>query len=202
MRWIFRPLLGGEFDPHRRQEGERQHRQGDVPVPAVPAAHLVAVQPDLLLGRLEALLDRPAPIRPPGWWRPGRTRRSRPSRPAWRACGAPAASGRLLQAEQPEPRPVVQTLALRPGAQAAPALQRFGRSLAGTWIAPWPATSAHSGALTASTGGRSILRCARRGLVANSMSSGTAAQRSRSIPWADTAPGRSGHGPGRWRRPG
>ena len=36
---------------------------------------------------------------------------------------------RLLQAEQPEPRPVVQTLTLRPGpgAQAAPALQRFGR---------------------------------------------------------------------------
>ena len=61
MRRIFRPLLAGEVDPHRRQEGERQHRQGDVPVPAVPAADLVAVQPDLLLGRLEALLDRPAP---------------------------------------------------------------------------------------------------------------------------------------------
>jgi hypothetical protein len=63
MRRIFRPLLGGEFDPHRRQEGERQHRQSDVPVPAVPAAHLIAVQP--LLGRLEALLDRPAPTGDP-----------------------------------------------------------------------------------------------------------------------------------------
>ena len=63
MRQIPRPLLAGEVDPHRRQEGQRQHRQGDVPVPAMPAAHLVAVQPDLLLGRLEALLDRPAAIR-------------------------------------------------------------------------------------------------------------------------------------------
>ena len=63
MRQIPRPLLAGEVDPHRRQEGQRQHRQGDVPVPAMPAAHVVAVQPDLLLGRLEVLLDRPAPIR-------------------------------------------------------------------------------------------------------------------------------------------
>src|SRR5688572_7491772 len=96
MRRIFRPPLGGEFDPHRRQKGKRMIERAltaGVPVPAVPAAHLVAVQPDLLLGRLEALLDRPAPIRPPGWWRLGRTRRNTPSRPAWRSCGAPAASG-------------------------------------------------------------------------------------------------------------
>jgi len=66
MRQILRPLLAGEVDPHRRQEGQRQHRQSDVPVPAMPAAHLVAVQPDLLFGRLEALLDRPAPAGDPG----------------------------------------------------------------------------------------------------------------------------------------
>src|SRR4051812_3318611 len=48
------------------------------------------------------------------------------------------------------------------------------------------------------------MRWASRGLVANSTVSGTAAavQRSRSIPWADTAHGRSGHGPLHWRRPG
>src|SRR3954447_26603745 len=67
-----------------------------------------------------ASADRRSGPAPPDWWRPGRTRRNTPSRWAWRSCGAPAASGRLLQAEQPEPRPVVQTLALRPGTQAAP----------------------------------------------------------------------------------
>ena len=143
MHRIFRPPLGGEFDPHRRQEGERQHRPGDVPVPAVPAAHLVAVQPDLLLGRLEALLDRPAPTGDPGQRLQAGGGRAEHDviRHLVRlgelaAHQQPVVPRRLLQAEQPEPRPVVQTLALRPGAQAAPALQRFGRSLAGTWIAP------------------------------------------------------------------
>src|SRR5262245_62338474 len=36
-----------------------QQRQGDVAVPARPAAHLVVVQADLGLGLLEALLDCP-----------------------------------------------------------------------------------------------------------------------------------------------
>jgi hypothetical protein len=45
MSRIFRPFLVGEFDPHRRQEGQRQHWQSDVPIAAVPAAHLKAVQP-------------------------------------------------------------------------------------------------------------------------------------------------------------
>lgn len=34
--------------------------QGDVPVPSVVAADLVVVEPDLALGGLETLLDRPA----------------------------------------------------------------------------------------------------------------------------------------------
>src|SRR3954470_1866933 len=48
------------------------------------------------------------------------------------------------------------------------------------------------------------MRCASRGLVANSTASGTAAavQRARSTPWPDTAHGRSGHGPCHWHRPG
>jgi hypothetical protein len=35
----------------------RQQRQGDVPVPARPAAHLVVVQTDLGLGLLKTVLD-------------------------------------------------------------------------------------------------------------------------------------------------
>jgi hypothetical protein len=41
------------------QERVRQQGQGDVPVPAGPAADLVVVQADLGLGDLEAFLDRP-----------------------------------------------------------------------------------------------------------------------------------------------
>ena len=37
-----------------------QQGQSDVPVPARPAADLVVVQTDLVLGLLEAVLDRPA----------------------------------------------------------------------------------------------------------------------------------------------
>ncbi len=37
-----------------------EHGQGDVAVPGVPEADLVVVEADLVLARLEALLDRPA----------------------------------------------------------------------------------------------------------------------------------------------
>ena len=37
-----------------------QHGEGDVPVPGVVAADLVLVEADLVLGGLEAFLDRPA----------------------------------------------------------------------------------------------------------------------------------------------
>src|SRR4051794_38567406 len=42
------------------QHGEGEHHRRDVPVPAVPAAGLVVVEPELGLGGLEAVLDRPA----------------------------------------------------------------------------------------------------------------------------------------------
>src|SRR5215208_672940 len=42
------------------QERVRQQRQGDMPIPAWPAADLIVVQADLAFGALEALLDRPA----------------------------------------------------------------------------------------------------------------------------------------------
>ena len=43
----------------------RQHGKRDVTVPAGPRAHLVPIQPDLALGRLEAGLDRPTHSRHP-----------------------------------------------------------------------------------------------------------------------------------------
>ena len=55
-----------------RQHGEGQHDQRDVAVPAVPAAGLVVVQPELGLGGLERVLDRPAPpldLDPAAWRR-------------------------------------------------------------------------------------------------------------------------------------
>ena len=48
------PLSGGDLE-----EGEREHRQRRVPVPGVVAADLVVVQAGLVLGGLEAFLDRP-----------------------------------------------------------------------------------------------------------------------------------------------
>src|SRR3954469_15987477 len=44
-----------------RRHGEGERRQRDVAVPAVPAPGLVVVQPELVLGGLERVLDRPAP---------------------------------------------------------------------------------------------------------------------------------------------
>src|SRR3954465_11850300 len=42
------------------QHGEGEHRPRDGPGPAVPAAGLVVIEPELVLGGLEAVLDRPA----------------------------------------------------------------------------------------------------------------------------------------------
>src|SRR4051812_17905313 len=47
----------GGWRPDRRG----QHDQRDVPVPAVPGAGLVVVETELVLGRLEAVLNGPAP---------------------------------------------------------------------------------------------------------------------------------------------
>ena len=43
-----------------RQQGEGEHHQRDVAVPAVPAARLVVIEAELIPGGLEAVLDRPA----------------------------------------------------------------------------------------------------------------------------------------------
>ncbi len=42
------------------QECQCKHRQGDVPIPAIPRAYFVFIQSRLLLGRFEADLDGPA----------------------------------------------------------------------------------------------------------------------------------------------
>src|SRR6516225_2089975 len=42
------------------EPGEGEHGESDVPVPSVPEADLVVVEADLVLARLEALLDGPA----------------------------------------------------------------------------------------------------------------------------------------------
>ena len=169
MRRILRPLLAGEGDPHRRQEGERQHRQGDVPVPAMPAAHLVAVQPDLLLGRFEALLDRPAPIRASA----SRLVAAGPNT-TWYAISSGLESLRRTSSQwshgaccRRHSRNRAQSYRRSPF-DPAPALRRrqpsrgsaVARSLAGTG----PLASAHSGsvALTASTWGRSCCSSQRR----------------------------------------
>lgn len=44
-----------------RQQGEGEHHQRDVPVPAVPAPRLVAVQSQFAPRRLEGVLNRPPP---------------------------------------------------------------------------------------------------------------------------------------------
>src|SRR5688572_30810034 len=59
------------------QVGQSEHRQGDVSMPAGPGADLVLVEPDLALGRLEALLDGPARARHPHEIRQRRPRRGR-----------------------------------------------------------------------------------------------------------------------------
>ena len=58
------------------QIGVGQHRQGDVPVPAVPPPHLVLVQSHLPLGLLKTLLYGPAPPGHSHQFRQGRLRRA------------------------------------------------------------------------------------------------------------------------------
>ena len=52
---------GGRPVADHRQQGEGEHHQRNVTVPAVPAAGLVVLEPELGLGGLERVLDRPAP---------------------------------------------------------------------------------------------------------------------------------------------
>lgn len=61
---FLRPLFEGG-GCHRCQEGVREHRQGDVAVPADVAADFVLVQAALVHRGLEALLDGPPCMRPP-----------------------------------------------------------------------------------------------------------------------------------------
>ena len=59
------PGGGSGLGADRRQERLGDQDQGHVPIPAIPATNLVVVQADLVLGGLEAFLDRPADPRHP-----------------------------------------------------------------------------------------------------------------------------------------
>src|SRR3954452_24053362 len=51
--------VGLDADGGQHRKG--QHDEGDVPMPAVPGTGLVVVEAEFVFGRLEAVLDRPAP---------------------------------------------------------------------------------------------------------------------------------------------
>src|SRR3954469_19282636 len=105
-----------------------------VPGPAVPGPDLVIGQADLLLGDLEALLDGPAPSGDAGESGQARVRRAEDDvigelvRLAWMATDQqPVIPGRLLQAHQAYPRPIVDPLAFGAGTrrEALPCLFRY-----------------------------------------------------------------------------
>src|ERR1700759_1244979 len=49
-----------ELGPQGGEKGQRQQGQGDVAIPALPAADLIIAKTDLLLARFEAFFDCPA----------------------------------------------------------------------------------------------------------------------------------------------
>ena len=61
-------VSAGVFSPHPAAEPDeevlRQEGHGGVVVPAAPAAHLVVVQPQLLLRLLDGLLNHPSRLHP------------------------------------------------------------------------------------------------------------------------------------------
>src|ERR1700759_165981 len=118
-----------ELGPQGGEKGQRQQGQGDVAIPALPAADLIIAKPDLLLARFEALFDGPAPPGDVGQrreWGLGR-REDDIGGTFLRLAVAgpdqqPMVPGRRLQPGEAHPRPVVQSLALgsRPGREAVP----------------------------------------------------------------------------------
>ena len=56
-RWQGRGAVGGRGGDS--EEGVGQHREGDVAVPGAVAADLVVIEPGLVLGFCEAVLDAP-----------------------------------------------------------------------------------------------------------------------------------------------
>src|SRR4051794_20952039 len=106
-----------------------------MPVPAVPGTDLVIRQADLLLGDLKAFLDGPALSGNAGERGQARVRRAEDNvigelvRLARMATDEqPVLPGRLLQAHQAHPRPIVEPLAFGPGTgrEALPGLLRYG----------------------------------------------------------------------------
>src|SRR5512135_2921074 len=69
--WLIVTGSCGVADHDGDEERQREHAQGDVPMPGGPAADLVVVEADLALAGLEGFLDRPAggghPDQGPQW---------------------------------------------------------------------------------------------------------------------------------------
>ena len=89
------------------QDGEGQHHQRDMPMPAMPGAGLVVRQAQLGLGGLERVLDRPAP---PLDGHQGLDRRAvgTPGREEGQArvsAGCAGSAGRVSTGSRPEPDP-------------------------------------------------------------------------------------------------
>src|ERR1700759_5254261 len=59
--FVWRCRCAVELGPQGGEKGQRQQGQGDVAIPALPAADLIIAKPDLLLARFKALFDCPAP---------------------------------------------------------------------------------------------------------------------------------------------
>src|SRR3954451_6295806 len=143
---------------HHGHHGKSQHRQRDVPMPAMPGPRLVVIEPKLGLRRLERILDRPAmPLNrhpsfdPSSGWAPGREERElairdaapdqKPARPQ---TGLPFGVRAGIEVSQLAIRPVVQPLAFRtvprgealPGALLEPCGDRLGGAANGRLVAP------------------------------------------------------------------
>jgi transposase len=169
------PGGGSGLGADRRQERLGDQHQGHVPIPGVPAADLVVVQANLVLGGLEALLDRPADPGHPdqlGQRGPRRAKagvegqlpvRQPPPRQQPEPAARPAWSG------QRDPGPVVDPRALGaiPGAEAPPPTggkagdQLAGSDLGGTLLAGRPQRRPGGGPPDGRTGGRSARTAAR-----------------------------------------
>src|SRR3981081_1546820 len=58
LRFFWLRRIGMIADPRHHGEGEHDH--GNVAMPAMPGSALVVIEPELVLGGLETVLDRPA----------------------------------------------------------------------------------------------------------------------------------------------
>src|SRR3954454_14197311 len=136
IRQIWRPFFSIDLDTHHRQEGQGQHGQGDVPVPAMPTPDLAVIEADFLLGGFETFFNAPALTGNQGQGLQAGVGGTDHDivRQLFRFGDLPThqqplVPRLLLLAEQPPARPIVPPLAFAagPGAQTLPAVRRLRR---------------------------------------------------------------------------